>query len=78
MVCPFVIDRIVVQLPNLSKLVEWTAKNAEGGPRSKREVAEALLAFIQHVDGLMAGEWGDRRKYTLGDVEHELGPWLRG
>jgi hypothetical protein len=81
MVCPFVAstdnDQDAILIPNLGKLVEWTAKYAEGGPRNPKEVAEALLAFIQHADKLMAEEWGDQRKYKLADVEHELGPWLR-
>jgi hypothetical protein len=84
MVCPFVADptkpsknRAAVHLPNLGKYVEWTAKHAEGGPRKPKDVAEALLAFIQHADKLMEDEWRDRRKYNLTDVERELGPWLR-
>jgi len=77
MVCPFVPIGITIQLPNLGKLVAWTAKHAESGPRRSKEVAETLLAFIRHTDKLMAEDWGDRRRYNLADVEHELGPWLR-
>jgi hypothetical protein len=76
MVCPFMADQTNVRLPNLGKYIEWTAKHAQGGPRKPKEVAEALLAFIQHADKLMAERWGDLRKYNLTDVEHELGPWL--
>lgn len=76
MVCPFVeLEGKGVTLPNLGKLVEWTARNAEGGPRSEKEVAKALWDFIQDMDRLMADVW-KRKEYSLDTARRELSRWL--
>jgi hypothetical protein len=76
MVCPFVADEAGrVTLPSPSKLVEWTARHAEGGPKPEAEVAQALWKFIRECDALMAEEWKNKA-YDLGKAKYELGRWL--
>lgn len=76
LVCPFVDEATKgVSVPNLEKLVEWTARNAEGGPRREAEVAEAYWNFIREADTLMAEEW-TLKSYDLDAVRRELRRWL--
>jgi hypothetical protein len=78
MVCPFIVNAEgAITLPGLSKLVEWTALHATGGPRAEADVARALWEFIRASDELMAELWKDRKAYDLGSVKYELGRWLK-
>jgi hypothetical protein len=78
MLCPFTIDdENRVTLRHLAKYVEWTAKNAEGGSRDEREVAQALRAFLEEADDLMKDEWKNKRAYDLSVARYELARWLK-
>jgi len=64
-----------ITLPNVSNLVEWVAKNAQGGPRSETEVAKELWRFIQEVDVLIKELW-KKPSYNLDEVKRDLSRWL--
>jgi hypothetical protein len=68
-------DSEAVTLPNLGKLVEWTAKHAEGEPRSEVEIANALWDFIREADASMSDIWDDKA-YDLEAARRELSRWL--
>ncbi|RKG84035.1 hypothetical protein D7W82_23525 [Corallococcus sp. CA049B] len=76
MVCPFVSRDRQITLPNIDKLVQWTAQNAAGERKSEIEIARALWDFIRETDELMAEEWKERKAYDLQRVKYELSRWL--
>lgn len=76
MVCPFVLKDRRITLPNLDKVVQWTARNAAGGPRAESEVAQALWDFIREADALMAEDWKQGKAYDLERARFGLSRWL--
>jgi hypothetical protein len=76
MVCPFVVQDRNITIPSPDKLVEWTARNAAGGPKAESEIARVLWDFIRDADALMAEDWKQNKAYDLARARFELARWL--
>lgn len=80
MVCPFVLsfrDRRII-VPNVAKLVEWTAVHRVDVSQGEQEIAQSMWNFIEWADKIMCEDWKEHAKgYDLKDIKRELARWIR-